>query len=266
MKTNEQKNISLLGFLFDKKSSFLKGSAAAPPLIRESLSSYAVNSFAENGVDIRDKRIIDRGDFAIKDFIEIEKIVSRYLKAGEKVLSLGGDHSISYPVIKAYHKYYSSIEIIHIDAHPDLYDELDGDKFSHACPFARILEEKLAVRLVQIGIRALNPHQREQAKRFGTEIIEMKDFSPDKIPGFKNPVYISIDMDGIDPAFAPGVSHHEPGGLTSREVVNIIGNIDVPVIGADIVEFNPVRDTNGITAALAAKLTKEILSKMIING
>ena len=144
-----------------------------------------------------------------------------------------------------------------------LYDELDGDKYSHACPFARIMEESLASRLVQVGIRTLNTHQREQSEKFGTEIIEMKDFEPGKIPVFSKPLYLSIDLDGLDPAFAPGVSHHEPGGLTSRDVINIIHGIKVPIIGADIVELNPLRDANGITAALAAKLTKEIIACMI---
>jgi arginase family enzyme len=118
---------------------------------------------------------------------------------------------------------------------------------------------------VQVGIRTLNDHQREQSLRFGTEIIEMKDFSAEQIPLFKNPVYLSIDLDGIDPAFAPGVSHHEPGGLSSREVINIIHHIKGNIIGADIVELNPLRDSNGITASLAAKLCKEILARMILS-
>ena len=91
----------------------------------------------------------------------------------------------------------------------------------------------------------------------------MKDFTIKKIPAFSLPVYLSVDLDGIDPAFAPGVSHHEPGGFTSRDVISIIQSIKGPIIGADIVELNPIRDSQGITAALAAKLCKEILSKML---
>ena len=83
------------------------------------------------------------------------------------------------------------------------------------------------------------------------------------IPTFKNPLYISLDMDGFDPAFAPGVSHHEPGGLSSREVINLIQSIDTEVIGADIVEYNPTRDFQNMTAFLAAKMMKEIIGKMI---
>lgn len=126
------------------------------------------------------------------------------------------------------------------------------------------MEEDLCDRLVQVGIRTLNPYQRQQADKFGVEQIEMRHFK-DKIGQlrFHRPLYISLDMDGIDPAFAPGVSHHEPGGLNVREVLDLLHAIDVPIIGADIVEYNPHRDPVGITAALAAKLTKEILELLL---
>jgi len=93
----------------------------------------------------------------------------------------------------------------------------------------------------------------------------MKDFDTNKLPKFKNPIYLSIDIDGIDPAFAPGVSHHEPGGLSTREVLKIIQNINVPIIGADIVEYNPTKDINDITAMVSAKLLKETAAKMLEN-
>ncbi len=91
----------------------------------------------------------------------------------------------------------------------------------------------------------------------------MRDLDLTKIRNFENPLYITIDMDGFDPAFAPGVSHHEPGGLTSRQVIELIQNLECEVIGADIVEYNPTRDFQNMTAFLAAKMMKEILSKMI---
>src|SRR5262249_7894003 len=142
-------------------------------------------------------------------------------------------------------------------AHPDLYDELDGDRRSHASPFARIMEAGLASSLTQVGIRTLNKHQREQAQRFNVTQIEMKDV-PAWRPRFESGLYISIDLDGFDPAYAPGVSHHEPGGLTVRDVMNVLLSLDVALIGADVVELNPDRDINGVTAVLAAKLVKEL--------
>jgi len=155
------------------------------------------------------------------------------------------------------------LDILQIDAHPDLYDKFEDDKYSHACPFARIMENGFAARLVQVGIRTLNTHQAEQAKKYKVEIHQMKNLDLSKIPKFKNPLYISLDMDGFDPAFAPGVSHHEPGGLSSRQVINLIQSIEAEVIGADIVEYNPNRDFQNMTAFLAAKMMKEIIGKMI---
>ena len=125
------------------------------------------------------------------------------------------------------------------------------------------MEDNLANRLVQIGIRTLSKHQEEQAIKYGVEIIQMKDFDLNKLPEFENPIYLSLDIDGLDPAFAPGVSHHEPGGLSTREVLKIIQNITVPILGADIVEYNPTRDFNDMTAMVSAKLLKEIAAKML---
>jgi arginase family enzyme len=120
------------------------------------------------------------------------------------------------------------------------------------------MERGLARRLVQVGIRTLNAHCRVQAERFGVEIVEMRHFRPDAVPHREGPLYISLDLDGFDPAFAPGVSHHEPGGLSVRDVLAVLDRVRAPIVGADIVEYNPARDLNGVTAVLAAKLVKEV--------
>ena len=124
----------------------------------------------------------------------------------------------------------------------------------------------MAQRLVQVGIRTLNGHQREQIKRFGVEVVEMKDWRDDLIFEFDAPVYISFDMDGLDPAFAPGVSHREPGGLSTRQALDVIQKLKGQVIGADIVEFNPRVDVLNMTAAVCAKLCKEIAGKMLAGA
>jgi hypothetical protein len=100
----------------------------------------------------------------------------------------------------------------------------------------------LARRLVQVGIRTMNPAQKAQAERFGVEVIPMRRFSRDLPLELEAPLYISLDLDVLDPAFAPGVSHHEPGGLSVRDVLDVLAGITVPVVGADIVEYNPVQD------------------------
>jgi arginase family enzyme len=125
------------------------------------------------------------------------------------------------------------------------------------------MEEKLAARIVQVGIRTANAHQREQARRFGVDMVDMKVWEGGRKPKAGWPTYISLDLDGLDPAFAPGVSHPEPGGLSVRDVLNVIQQLPGPIVGADIVELNPSRDVNGITAMVAAKFVKEIASRMI---
>lgn len=255
-------SITIQGIQYDEKSSFQRGAAKAPPLIREALNSDSANMFTEDLQDVATMSIEDKGDFKVTEYLEIETITRDNLESGGKLLTLGGDHSITYPIIKAHHIKYPVIDILHIDAHGDLYDEFEGDRYSHACPFARIMEDGLAANLVQVGIRTLTRHQKEQAEKFDVEIHQMKDLDISAISNFRNPLYISLDMDAFDPAFAPGVSHHEPGGLTSRQVLDIIQNLDAQIIGADIVEYNPDRDVQNMTAYLAAKMMKEILAKM----
>jgi agmatinase len=170
---------------------------------------------------------------------------------------------VTFPILQAFRKKFPALHLLHVDAHPDLYHDFDGNPFSHASPFARVMENGLADRLVQIGIRTLNAHQKDQAQRFGVEMIEMKNWRDDLQFEFSAPLYVSIDLDGFDPAFAPGVSHPEPGGLTTRQALRVLQSLEGNIIGADIVELNPDRDPPGITAMLAAKLIKELCGKML---
>jgi agmatinase len=181
-------------------------------------------------------------------------------EAGAVPISLGGDHMVTYPIVAALAQVHGPLNILHFDAHPDLYDDFEGDPLSHASPFARIMEKGHASRLVQFGIRTLNRLCRDQARRFGVEIVEMRDFAPDRVPIPDAPLYVSIDLDGFDPAFAPGVAHHEPGGPSVREFLSVLQRVPGGIVGADIVELNPARDVNGVTATLAAKLVKELAS------
>jgi arginase family enzyme len=120
---------------------------------------------------------------------------------------------------------------------------------------------------VQVGIRTLNQGQREQIKRFGVETHEMASLDIDIIGrDFVGPVYISCDIDALDPAFAPGVSHHEPGGMSVRDILAIIQRLPNRIVAADIVEYNPRRDINDMTAMVAAKLLKEIAGQMLLNA
>lgn len=262
--------IRLIGLPTDRNSSFLRGPAKAPAAIRSALFSDAGNSASESGAEIGREIIFDDiGDLdlceAPSDDAIIEQAVVKAIGDGFVPLLIGGDHSVTYPVLRAIAAAHGPVEILHFDAHPDLYDELNGNRRSHASPFARIMEEGLANRLVQVGIRTLNSHQREQAARFGVEIVGMRDFEPASVPPMRGPTYVSIDLDCLDPAYAPGVSHHEPGGLSVRNLLDVLHRIDAQVVGGDVVELNPDRDINGMTAVVAAKLVKELSAIMALK-
>jgi agmatinase len=178
---------------------------------------------------------------------------------------MGGDHSITYPIVRSLKGKHPALDILQFDAHPDLYDEFRGDPHSHACPFARILEEDLASTLVQVGIRAATAAHRAKAADSGVRMLEMKDLEDGLALKFRNPLYISFDIDALDPAFAPGVSHLEPGGMTTRQALGIIHRLEADIVGMDVVEVNPSRDPSGITAAAAAKLLMEAAGKIVIE-
>lgn len=255
----------LIGLPYDASSSFLRGAAEGPAAIRAALRTPAGNPFTETGVDLTD--VADAGDLPLSQDAasaraQIEAGITAVLANGFRPLALGGDHSVAYPIVRAIAKRHPILTILQIDAHGDLYDEYEGDRYSHACPFARIMEERLASKLVQVGIRTLTRHQREQAARFNVEVIEMRRFDAGARPTTGGPVYLSVDLDALDPAFAPGVSHREPGGLTVRDVLALIHAIPGEIVGADVVEYNPRQDLAGVTAIVAAKIVKEIAGRM----
>ena len=257
-------DIALIGIPFDDHSSFLKGPAKAPPLIIEAFESDSANYFTEDLMDLADHSdVCWLGNTPLQDYFDIESIIAEILKGGAIPFSIGGDHSITYPILRAMSASYPSLSILHFDAHGDLYDSLGGNRHSHASPFARIMEEGLAQALTQVGIRTLNDHQQTQVSKFGVKVIDMRNWSPDIDLNLSGPVYLSFDMDVLDPAFAPGVSHHEPGGFTTREVLRMIQKLDLNIVGLDLVEYNPDRDLNGVTAMTAAKIIKELLAKLL---
>jgi agmatinase len=260
--------VALVGLPYDASSSFQRGPAEAPSRIRRAFASPASNLTTQLGRDLEQAGLVhDAADVSIPDGPgareKIEAAIAALLDRGFRPLALGGDHSVTYPVLRAIRTRHARLTLLHLDAHPDLYEDFEGDRFSHACPFARIMEEGLAARLVQVGIRCMNAAQRAQAERFGVEVHEARNWEGPAALRLEPPVYVSLDLDALDPAFAPGVSHREPGGLTPREVFAILHAIPVPVIGADLVEFNPRNDPTGITAALAGRLVKELLGRML---
>ena len=264
---NPHPKIALIGICYDEGSSFMRGAAGAPPLIRAALHSESSTMWTEGGLDLGRESILEVEDLTPKSESEmldqVEQAIAALLQRRLRPISLGGDHSITYPILKAFAKIHPQLTILHFDAHPDLYDEFEGKRYWHACPFSRIMEAGLAQRLVQVGIRAANGPQRDQAKRFGVEMKEMKDWQDELRLEFDSPVYISLDLDALDPAFAPGVAHHEPGGLSTRQALKVLQALRAPVVGADIVEYNPQKDVQQMTAMVCAKFVKEIAGKIL---
>jgi arginase len=266
---NPEYKIAILGVPFDEKSSFLRGAAGGPGAVRAVSTGKCYCGYTELGVNLEDETVmVDLGDVDTsgdpdKTFALIEKAVARVLEKAAVPVILGGDHSITYPVLKAFARFFKLLDVLHFDAHPDLYDDLYCDRLSHACPFARILDDGLVSSVVQVGVRAVTSAHRAKALKHGVRMIEMKEIQDPLHLRFANPVYVSFDMDALDPAFAPGVSHHEPGGLTTRQAVQVIQALKGKIVGLDIVELNPARDPSGITAAAACKIIKETAGRIV---
>jgi agmatinase len=256
--------VRLLGFEWDASSSHARGSALGPSVVKRLLASEASSSYSIDLVDMR---------AAIEDYlipplptdgagarVLIEKTVCAAIEAGHAPLSIGGDHSVTFPILKAVAARHGPVNLVHIDAHGDLHDAYEGDPFSHASPFARAHEAGLIRRHVIYGLRCWDPEQREQARRFGVDIRPPEEW--DRPTALDGPLYLSVDLDGLDPAFAPGVSHPEPGGLSTREAIALIRAAQGPIVGADIVELNPERDPMLTTARVAVRLIKELAATM----
>jgi len=258
--------LTLLGFGWDASSSHARGPGLAPGLIRAAVFSPHSSPRSIAGRDLR-------AGLAGEDFADLpedgpparEAIRARTaaaLEAGTAPLALGGDHSITFPILQAVSAARGPVNVLHIDAHPDLYDSFAGDPYAHACPFARALEAGCIDRLVQLGIRATAPEQIELGAEHGVYMLGPDDAEKVPLERLTDPLYVSIDLDGLDPAFAPAVSHPEPAGLTTREVVALIDRLPAAPVGGDVVELNPERDMNAMTAQVAARLVKELAGKM----
>jgi arginase len=275
--------VTLLGVPWDGSSSYQRGAVDGPAKIRAALRAESSNTWNERGDDLSDPDVlVDAGDLTLPGDPEvvrdaIEHGVAELIAKGARLLTIGGDHSITYPILRAFAHRQHGLTVLQLDAHADLYDEFPhrgrkvdgensdrGDRYSHATVFARVMEESLASRLIQVGVRTLTAHQRSQAGKFGVEILgpdRWREVSP-LLGRVRGPVYVSLDLDVVEPMMAPGISHPEPGGLTVRDVIEIIGAIRAPLVGADIVEYNPHNDVRDLTARVAAKFLKELVGVM----
>jgi agmatinase len=268
-------NCTFTGIPFDKNASIGKGASLAPDHIRE--LSRMVPATTMNGYILEDVRLYDNGNITTENFDKIKAKVLQIYKNGKFNFIIGGDHSIAIPTEQAFYDYATSLgkipTIIHIDAHPDICDIYEDNKFSHACPNKRSLDygykdENITI----VGVRGF---EAQETKLFMEHpLIDVFKASDVRLMGarglvnyLKNKyddnhlIYLSYDIDANDPAYAPGTGTPEPFGLTNWEVIDTItGIISQLNVGTfDLVEVSPKLDTNDMTSYLAIKTIYEIL-------
>lgn len=278
---------AVLGVPYDSSTSYRSGCRFGPRAIREqSLLLWGYNNRL-NVAPFRNQKVVDAGDVDVVpvDIVathrEIEAKADSWINAGAKLLTLGGDHSIALPLLRSHARKHGPVAVVHFDAHPDTWDsEYPGQKYSHGTPFIRAIEEGLidTAAYVQLGIRGptSGPQDYADALKLGARMITLDEFRSRSLTGVIDEVrervgdrktYVTLDIDCVDPAFAPGTGTPEVGGFTSWEILQLVRGLKgLNLIGFDLVEVSPPFDHSGITSILAANLAFEFLSLTALAG
>lgn len=277
-------DVAILGVPYDSSTSYRSGARFGPRAIREqSLLLWGYNN-AQRVAPFRSLKVVDCGDVDVippdigATHRQIELTADRILREGVRLVTLGGDHSISLPLLRAHAKQHGPMALVHFDAHPDTWDsEYPGQKYSHGTPFIRAIEEGLidTSAYLQIGIRGPTngPQDYTDAIGLGARMITLDEFRTRSIADVQQeiraavgsrPVYVTLDIDVVDPAFAPGTGTPEVGGLTSYEILQLVRGLrGMNTLGFDLVEVSPPYDPSQITSILAANLAFEFLSLLV---
>jgi len=259
------------GYPFDGTACFRKGAADGPEAIRHHSHNFE-SWLNELGLDLRDVPTHDWGDVETVADQEannsaIGEIVDRIGAAGKFSVGLGGEHSLTPPAVAALKQYYPNLTVVVLDAHLDYRDGHQGAKWSHAATTRRV-SEIVGVECVRvIGVRSLSREEQQAAREDDLSYIEagwvdLREHLSDIVDALDGPLYLSLDMDAIDPAFAPGVGTPEPFGMTPYEVLQVLNFLSDRLVGFDCVETCPPAD-NGNTAALAARLVRHALGAVV---
>jgi agmatinase len=274
----EELEIALLGVPFDGGTTYRPGPRFGPrhvraqsAIIRPWNPVLRVNPFAKH-------RVADFGDLSVNPlsiedtFRRIERGIAALLDAGVRCVCVGGDHSISLPILRAVAKKHGPVCLIQFDAHNDLWDEYFGSKYSHGTPFRRAFEEGLLQDggVLQVGLRGQVYSEDDfdfaRAHRVGmvtAEEFHKKGMAPvqRRLKAFRRkPVYVTLDIDSVDPAFAPGTGTPQVGGFTSAQIIELVRALcGLDIVGCDLVEVSPPFDTGELTSLLAANLLFELL-------
>ena len=278
-------DVAILGVPFDSGTSYRTGTRFGPRKIREaSLMIWGHNSTL-NVTPLKKLKVVDYGDVSVippsieHTMTAITAMAGEIISTGTRLVTLGGDHSIALPLLRAHAKQHGPVSLVHIDAHIDTWEaEFESVPYSHGTPFRYALQEGLirAGEYVQIGIRGPVSGENDyaEAATLGARTITIHEVIEKGIPAvleevhqrMKGPVYVTIDIDSADPAFAPGTGTPEVGGLTSYQLLQLVRGLHgLDLIGFDLVEVSPPFDHGDITAILAANIVFEYLSLLAIR-
>ncbi len=276
-------DVAVVGVGLDIGTSNRNGTRYGPRQIRNESTLVRPYGMATGAAPFDSFQIADVGDVPLnsynllKSIDIIEHFFDAVLSCGAKTATIGGDHTITLPILRAVAKKYGPVALVHVDAHADVNDTMFGEKITHGSVFRRAIEEGLIqpTKMVQIGLRATGyePDDFNWSRRQGARVVEAeqcwyKSLAPlmgevrEQI-GSDVPTYLSFDIDGLDPSVAPGTGTPEPGGLTSSQGLEIIrGCFGLNLVGCDLVEVSPPYDPSGNTALLAANLVFEMLCSL----
>jgi agmatinase len=266
----EEAEAVIYGMPMDWTVSFRPGSRFGPARIREvSIGLEEYSPYMDR--ELEEVKYFDAGDIPLpfgnaqRSLDMIEEYIDGLLADGKFPLGMGGEHLVSWPVIKAMYKKYPDLAIIHMDAHTDLRDFYEGEPLSHSTPIKKACDLIGPQNVYSFGIRSGMKEEFQWAKEVGMNLFKFDVHAPLKevLPKLAGrPVYVTIDIDVLDPAHAPGTGTLEAGGITSKELLASIveiANSDVKVVGADVVEVAPVYDHSEQTPIVASKLIREII-------
>lgn len=281
----ERADIAVVGVPFDSGVSYRPGARFGPSAIRE--ASRLLRPY-NPGLDVAPfaaAQVVDAGDiavnpFSIGDAVEtLDEGASAFVRAGTRLVTLGGDHTVALPLLRSLHRVHGPIAMVHFDAHLDTWDTYFGEPYTHGTPFRRAVEEGLldTEAICHVGTRGplYGKKDLEDDRRFGFGIVTAADVmrkGVDEIADAlrqrvgRRPLYVSVDIDVLDPAHAPGTGTPEAGGLTSRELLEILrGLASCHLVGADVVEVAPAYDHAQITATAASHVAYDLVSVLALN-
>ncbi|MDE8671225.1 agmatinase [Priestia aryabhattai] len=266
----EESEAVLYGMPMDWTVSYRPGSRFGPTRIREvSIGLEEYSPYLDR--ELEEVKYFDAGDIPLpfgnpqRSLNIIEEYIDQLLAADKFPLGMGGEHLVSWPVMKAMYKKYPDLAIIHMDAHTDLREEYEGEPLSHSTPIRKVAELIGPENVYSFGIRSGMKEEFQWAKENGMHISKFEVLEPLKeiLPSLAGrPVYVTIDIDVLDPAHAPGTGTVDAGGITSKELlasIHAIAKSDLRIVGGDLVEVAPIYDPSEQTANTASKLIREMI-------